>query len=96
MLVDARLYINLGLLTLLAAHINIGLLRRRSLQQKQTPTAAMCSWKLRPCSLCNSADHDVAVRAMMGVPAGGTGFAVEQKKKLLWGSKKVSVIGIAG
>jgi hypothetical protein len=25
---------------------------------------------------------------MMGVPAGGTGFAVEQKKKLLWGSKK--------
>ena len=30
---------------------------------------------------------------MMGVPAGGSGFAVEQKKKLLWGSKKVGVIG---
>ena len=29
---------------------------------------------------------------MMGVPAGGTGFAVEQKKKLLWGSKKVSIM----
>ena len=33
-----------------------------------------------------------AVRAMMGVPAGGTGFAVEQKKKLLWGSKKVVLL----
>lgn len=28
----------------------------------------------------------------MGVPAGGSGFAVEQKKKLLWGSKKVSLM----
>ena len=39
---------------------------------------------------------DAAVRAMMGVPAGGTGFAVEQKKKLLWGSKKVRGIRHAG
>jgi hypothetical protein len=29
---------------------------------------------------------------MMSVPAGGSGFAVEQKKKLLWGSKKASVM----